>query len=378
MQASNAEQDSLTRLAGVDAGGHPVLSVYVDLDPRQYGTPDARTAQLDALAAAARREAREAGIEDSGLAHDIERVHSILDDDPELVHGAHGLAVFSAAAAGLFETVQLAVPVGPLAAVDMIPWLEPLVAVAVPGRFGVAVVGRGEARLLVGNSQTLSEFAAIDDDLHKRHAQGGWSQKRYQRGIEEQVAAHVRHAADLLFRAHERRPFDGVVLVAAAELLPQVESSLHADLKARLTGTVDANLEHAPVDEVLEAVTPLIAGHAQRHQRELLDRFEQSLGKGGRAAAGLDEVLGTLAEERVDTLLIASGAKLSAMKCDSCGRLTTAAVEACPVDGGALFEVDAAEHAVESAERQSATVVLIEDDAAELDSHGSIAALLRW
>jgi hypothetical protein len=57
-------------------------------------------------------------------------------------------------------------------------------------------VSRRAERLFRGGPHGLSKFAAIEDEVHRRHAQDGWSQARFQRGIEEQVAAHVRRVAD--------------------------------------------------------------------------------------------------------------------------------------------------------------------------------------
>jgi predicted RNase H-like nuclease (RuvC/YqgF family) len=67
-------------------------------------------------------------------------------------------------------------------------------------------VSRRAARLLRGGPGGLSEFATVTGELHRRHSQGGWSQARFKRGIEEQVAVHLRGETDRLLRAHLRRP----------------------------------------------------------------------------------------------------------------------------------------------------------------------------
>ena len=38
----------------------------------------------------------------------------------------------------------------------------------------------------------VREVASIVDDVHRWHDQGGWSQARYQRGIDKEVADHLR------------------------------------------------------------------------------------------------------------------------------------------------------------------------------------------
>ena len=190
--------ETLERLSRLDPQGHPVLTVYVDLDPSRFPTPTARDAELRALLDQAQREAGK---------RDVDRIRAWLRGAPTVTRGANGLAIFSSVEADILEAVRLPSVVEPMTVVDMVPWLEPLAAMISPGDWGVAVVSRRAARLFRGGPHGLSEFAAIEDEVHRRHAQGGWSQARFQRGIEEQVAAHARGVAKRLLRAHRRRLF---------------------------------------------------------------------------------------------------------------------------------------------------------------------------
>jgi peptide chain release factor subunit 1 len=369
MPSETFASQTLGRIAPLDPHGRPVLSIYLDLDPTRFPTPATRDAEVGALL----DEARHQDADD-----DADRVEALLRAQPTIVRGARGLAIFSSVAAGILEAVQLPAPVEPLAVVDTVPWLEPLAAMVTPGDWAVAVVSRTGARLFRGGVGELTEFAACEDEVHGRHAQGGWSQARFQRGVEEEVAAHVRTVAGRLLRAHRRRPFQHLVIVASGELLPVIERNLHSELIDVLSGTVDSDLEHASVDDIALAVAWVIAQAERDGERALIARLEQALGTGGPAAAGLDEVLSTLEQQRVKTLLVPERSSLGAGLCPICGRLSTADDGRCPLDGGIVAEVDAVEHAVEEAARQSAQVVLVRDELDWLSEHGGIAALLRW
>jgi len=368
--------DTLERLSGLEPNGHPVLSVYVDLDPSRFPTPAARAAQLGSLLGEAQHDAADKALD--GVRTDVKRIQLMLQSDPTLTRGAHALAIFACAEAGILDTIRLPTAVEPMAAVDAVPWLEPLAGIMSPGGWGVAVVSRRDARLLRGGRSGMTQFAAIRDELHRRHAQGGWSQARYQRGIEEQVAWHASGVVDRLVRAHRRAPFEHLVIIASDELRPVVEGRLHRDLKEVLAGTVNSDLVHATVEEIARAAEPLIEGVERDRERALVAELEHGLRTGGAAAAGLDEVLATLEQLRVDTLLIPERSELSASLCTQCGRLSTADDGHCPLDGAALTEVDAVEHAVEEAGRQSIEVVVMRHEAAWLSSHGQFAARLRW
>jgi peptide chain release factor subunit 1 len=361
--------EQLGRLARLKTGGHPILSMYVDLDPTRFPTPTARGDELGSLLDQARREAGES---------EAGRVAVWLRANPAIGRGAHGLAIFSSLEADIFEVVRLPEPVEPLAVVDSIPWLEPLAAMISPGDWGVAVISRRAARLFRGGPNDLSEFATIDDELHRRHAQGGWSQARFQRGIEEQVAAHVRRVSERLLRAHLRRPLEHLVVVCSDELRPVVEHSLHGELTEMLAGMIDADLEHATGTQIAERVAPVIERAERERERDLIDRLEQALGTAGAAAAGLDDVLSALEQERVDTLLVPEHGNLTAGLCPTCGRLSTDGGRKCPLDGASLADVDAVEHAVEEATRTSARVLVSRHQPQWLHDHGEIAALLRF
>lgn len=361
--------DTLERIARLTTGGHPVLSVYVDLDPARFPTPAERETQLAALLGRARRERAGA---------DADRVQALLEGDRETMREAGALAIFSSAEADVLEAVHLPGPVEPLAVVDSVPHLEPIAAMASPGEWCVAVVCRTTGRVLRGGCAGLEEVASVADEVHRQHSQGGWSQSRFSRGIDEQVHWHVERVAERLLREHEHRAFDHLVIVAGPEVRPLVEQELHGALRAVLAGTVDVDMQTASVREIERAVAPLMEDAAHARERRLLDRLDHGLGTGDRAAAGLDAVLEMLAQERVGCLLVAEGARLRAMRCPACGRLRAAGTTTCPDDGNALAEVDGTEHVIDAAAARSVEVAVVRREAGRLDPHGGIAALLRW
>ena len=364
---ATATAGALERLSRIESEGHPVLSVYFDLDPSRFPTPSARDTELSALlSGAGRRDA------------DAQRVRDAVAAQPELALGAQAVAIFSCAAAGVLEIVALPEPVEPLIVVDTVPWLEPLAAMITAGDWGVAVVSRRGARLFRGGREGLVEFATIQDELHRRHAQGGWSQARFQRGIEQQVAEHVGHTDELLLRAHQRRPFSQLVIVASAELSPVVQAGLHRDLRDRLVGVIEHDLEHATAEEIERAIAPLLDDAERERERALISRLDQALGTGGAAVAGLEEVLTMFEEERVQTLLLADRASLTAGLCSRCGRLFASDEGRCKLDGASLASVDATEHIVALAAQRSAEIVVIRHESDALRAHGQVAALLRW
>jgi len=268
---------TLRRLNQLSSDGNPVLSVYLDLTAARCPTPSARDAELEALIADAGRHAEQA---------DMERLREMLHSMVDFAYGARGLAMFSSAGGSASEAVPLPGPVEPMAVVDTAPWLEPLAAMFTSGDWGVAVVGRRAARLLRGGPRTLVEFATFDDEPHRAPAEGGFGRRRARRRheIERQDGEHAQRLAGRLLRAHRRRAFEHLVVISASELWPAIEAALHGDLRDRLAGLVELDLEHAPAREIVHAVAPVVE-QVKRDGTARSRRAPEALPAGGSAVA---------------------------------------------------------------------------------------------
>jgi peptide chain release factor subunit 1 len=381
MQASDLTPATLRRLARLPTGGHRVLSLYLDLDPSEVPVPRDRQIQLDALLDEAERR-----ISDASLAHDervalradIEGLRGLFSSNDLAAKGAHGLAVFRCAAAGIGETLRLARPVQPAVALEHIPWLEPLAALLEPDGWAVLLASRRTVRIFRGGRDVFVEVASSQEDVHRWHKQGGWSQARYRRSIEEDVKKHLKHASDLLAETHRRTPVAHLILAAQEEVRGELERLLPEELRERMAGYLDLDVERTSAQEIQRLAAAIIDAVEERRERAELDRLDAALGTAGRAAAGLDEVVGTLNEQRVALLLLGDGGEVAGAVCPRCGWLASGE-GTCPVDGEPLEPTkDLREHAVERALAQSAEVLVLRCHGAELESRGAIAALLRY
>jgi peptide chain release factor subunit 1 len=351
VELRQVDRDALRRLGRMGGEGRHVLSVF--LSPELPLVPRARVrgavldSELNEVGHRLRQEVGEGPARkalDSCLARVGERLENAVVTDRE----ARAVAVFceepgEIEAFGLSRAPDFAVA----GAFRERAAIEPLVE-ALPGpAWGVALVSRKHGRIFRGTEAGLAELSDVDDEVHRRHAQGGWSQARYQRGVEKETKDHVEHVCERLFALHRRRPFDRLALGGPAEILPLVEAKLHPYLRERLAGHVAVDVERAGAEEVLEQMRGLIVAERRRRESEAIARLEEGLGTGDGAVAGLADVLAALGDRRVGTLLVHSG----------------------PLDEGV-------ERAVEAAVAQSAEVLVVGDGV--LDRFGEIAALLRY
>ena len=382
MQANDITRERLRRLAGIRAGEAKVLSLFLNLDPRDFATAPARSTEVRSVLDRAARLIRE----DEGLAStaraslraDLERVQAELGGGGLDARGAHGLAVFASSAADLFEVLRLSEPVDHEPVIADAPFIEPLSAIGAPERWCVLLVNRRLARLFCGPGTALEEVELIEDELRRRHEQGGWSQANYQRSIDKDVSDHLRHAAKVAF-AHLQHDLPvGILVGAPHELAGDFEGHLHPYLRERLAGRLDIDVEHTSADDVRRAAQPSIEQAARAREDEALARMAEAFGAAsGRAASGLPAVLAAVHEQRVETLLVEAGFAAPGVVCPTCDWLGTEEA-ACPADGSATERLDdLVEAAVERSLTQAADVRVLRDRA-ELASHGHIAAVLRF
>jgi peptide subunit release factor 1 (eRF1) len=195
------------------------------------------------------------------------------------------------------------------------------------------------------------------------------------------VQDHLRNVAAAAFLRFKRAPFDNLLLGGPQEAVTDFESKLHAYLQQRVAGRVDVDVENTSADEVHRAAGVKIEEHERARERGALDRLSEGLSKGARAAAGLEDVLAALNERRVEILLLGPGFQAAGCTCPQCGWVGPMDGGACPADGTPVECRDSVvESAVELAMVQSADVLVLrdEDQQRELQSHGQIAALLRF
>jgi len=375
--------ETLQRLARLRAENPIVLSVYLNLDPERFATAPARASAVRSLIDEAHKkvESHAESLEHEPrlqLRADLEGVAEHLEAGG-YEEGARAHAVFSCQSLDLFEALSLPEPVENLVRVDETPFIAPLALTGPPGRWCVALVNRRVARILRGSADTLVEVVSFGDNVHGQHSQGGWSQARYQRSVERDVDDHIRRTAEVLLVQHRRRPFGGLLIAAPEELHGRLEVALHPYVHEQFEGFIDLDVENSSPEQARAEAAKAIEERDARLVRERLERLRSEIGSGGRAAAGADDVLRSLYERRVGTLLFEPNRRIEGALCPNCGlmRAGDGHEKDCPADGTPLeHRDDLLEPAVHAAVVQDAEVLAVEEP--DLGPLGGIAALLRF
>ncbi|MCW3012685.1 MAG: hypothetical protein JWO90_3089 [Solirubrobacterales bacterium] len=357
---NDVSQDRLRQLAAHRNGA--VLSLFLDLDPSKVPTAPARQSAVDNLMHEARR-----AVEGGGLEHDalvrmrsaLTEIESRLEPTAIPVEGARALAIFAPGPDGPVDILRLPQPIPNRVVLDVSAHVEPLLRLGDRARWCVALVDRSRAMFHIGNEDGMPLDGTLDDDTKGQHQQGGWSQSRYQRSVDNEAQAHLEHVADALCVGLREGRFDRLVLAGQQAIRSDLEAKLDNEVKERFHGWVDLDLSSADAEAVRAAAQPVIVKARREHEQEVLARLAQGVGTpGGHGVGGLRTTLGALSERRVETLVVDPTLRSPGSRCPSCGLLGLHLAE-CPADGTEMQQLDnVIEAAVALAYEQAAQVVL--------------------
>jgi peptide subunit release factor 1 (eRF1) len=187
--------------------------------------------------------------------------------------------------------------------------------------------------------------------------------------------------AEALLRLHRTRRFEHLVLSGPEEVVAELERHLHDYLRRRVVDRANASTT-ARAGEVLDHALALEEAMERAREEETVGRLiAESVGKAGRAVAGLDRTLEALGAGRADTLIVSLGMEAEGVRCAACGHLAGGGAR-CPMCGSKTErEPDLVEEAVEAALRRGCrveTVPATTPGADRLEALGGMGALLRF
>ena len=373
--------ETLRQLAAFKAEKGCTISLHLKLDPREAPTAGDVDTRMNSLLSEA--EKSEAASRDGlsheqkiGLKADFDRIRTWFEHEFER-DGVQGLAVFAAGLDGLWRPLPLSEPVPDGWRVARQLYLAPLVPLVRRGEGAlVAAVGREKGEVYSLRDGRLIPLADHTEEQPSQHDQGGWSQARYGRHIENLVLWHLKDVAEEVDSHVRRLHAPPVVVVAAEEARARFTELLSQESRAALAGWATAEA-HASPAELLETVSPVLEQSLAKQETEVLARWQEEAGRGGRASSGWAETLEAASDARVELLLYQEGADHEAWTCPRCGRAQTEG-GACPLDGTELEHTsDGLDVAVHHTLAHGGTPVAV-SHTRDLDPVGGIGAILRF
>jgi peptide subunit release factor 1 (eRF1) len=377
----------LDRLAAFQPAPYPVVSLYLNTQPGQTGRDQFHTFVRKEFAARART--YPAGSpERESLDKDFERISRFLENDVD--PAANGVAVFACSAGELFEAVQISAPIDEhwLYIGDQ-PHLYPLARIeSLHPACAIVLADTNAARIMVFAVGEVVSEEAITGVKTKRNSQGGWSQARYQRRVENFHLHHIKEVIDALERIVQREDIDEIIVAGDEVVLPLLREQMPKHLQQKVVEHVRMNV-NSPVDQLITSSLDALKRAHTEDEREKVEAAVGGFRSGGLGVVGPEDTLEALVKGQVDELLISSqlrslqpvGARAASTAADSLGAVLSEPVLE-PIAAGEPADADAgmvrlADELVTRATQTSAKITFVED-AALLADHGGVAATLRF
>jgi peptide subunit release factor 1 (eRF1) len=292
-----------------------------------------------------------------------------------------GLAVFLSD--GLWQTFDLPVPVPnqlSLGRPDVAPLLWLLDEYK---RYGIVQVDHREARLLtayLGRPEQRGGFGMLLDTSHwhRKDLVSASAGDEYERRVAEYVRAFWRTVADAVVSWADAAHLQRLVLGGDDEAVSAVQSLLPANLVERIAGTLSLPFAESET-QVLERARPVAEAFERRQEATLVGEIVTTALKGGRAALGVEDVLGALQRGQVMTVAAAWPVNGTVWRCAGCGITLAEDAGRCPSCGGPLAAEPLEVLLPVMARRTDATLELVYGAAADqLAEHGRLGAALRY
>jgi peptide chain release factor subunit 1 len=382
--ASTITWDDVRTLGQVQTRAGCAISLYLDLDPSVTPTAGDVATRVNSLldeAAKSPDATRDDLSHDArqALRTDFDRIRQFFDQ--EFVRdGARGAAVFCGSLDGLWATRALVASVEDAVHVDRQLLVAPLAGLVGRGdRALIVAAGREQGRFYGLRDGRIEELADLSDRQPRRHDQGGWSQARMQRHVDELASEHLREVAEEVDKRVRAVHGDvSLVIFAPEESRAELAGLLSQEAQGALAGWAHAEA-HAGPPELLELALPVLEAARKRQAEELLERWREEAGRGARATTGWAATLEAASDGRVETLLVGAGSAREAWRCPECGRASATEGE-CALDGTPMERVDTGlDLAVRRTVLQGGTVIVLDpDETPDLGPADGIGALLRF
>lgn len=296
--------DVLQRLANAEPSTDaPYLTVELNwqLDGANPNKRPARQFVNDSVVARL-SEFEERTFAHTSLSADLDLIGESLDGGIDPV--TQGVVIVACSAQGIYEVVQLGVPVENRVTFGPIPALGAMARVLDDQRrFALLAADQREAILLLVSQSRVDHRVDVSGTEHPGKHQVGWSESRYQRSSEERLDAFAKVIADETRRLMDEQKIDSLVLAGDDSIVSELMSAFHQTVQDRIVGKIRREM-HEAESALVDAALPVVEQAEREQEMAQVTTLRDAVAAGGRGAAGPVDVITALQAGQVQTLLL--------------------------------------------------------------------------
>lgn len=350
---------------------HPVLSVYLNVDP-STGPLEVHKRELRSM------------LKGIDLSDDIEAIERYFQHEYD--GSGRSIAVFSCSPEKYFRAYPLAVPVRSRARIENNPYVKPLADILdAYGGYGVVLVDKQGARMFYFHlGQLLEQEGTFGEEVrHSKRGAGssGIGRKGGASGIQpdpqEITERNFRETASFATGFFAEKNVRRILIGGTEDNIAHFRSELPKSWQSLIVGSFPMSMT-ASKDEVMARAMQIGEEAERKREHQLVKSIKTGASKGKGGVMHLDETLSAVHDGRVQTLLIRDGFHAPGYICEGCNFLTAREIETCPFCGKKFIQIpDAVEMAVHQVMKLGGDVEVVHDDPIT-EEIGNIGALLRY
>jgi peptide chain release factor subunit 1 len=356
----------LRQLVEFESPTHPVLSVYLDVDPQQRSVEQYRLALRSLLSQA-----------DKAAPEDLKRVQNFVEMGYN--RQSRGLVMFSCVAENFWWAQSLQVPVTDSVFVSFRAYVRQLARLLdTYERHGVIHVDMEGARLHRFNMGVLEAVEGHFGETIKQHRAGGWSAQRYQRHEMEQAKHTLQDAAELAEDFYRQADTRRLILAGTDKNVATFKGLLSHRLRSMVVGQISVKANASP-SEIGEKALEIAQQAEAAEEQAMTERvITQARSKGGNAVLGLAETLTAVQTGRAQHVVVLADYVQPAYRFVESGLILLDLDEQSELHSGRLQPLpDAVDSVIRRALVQGIGVSIL-DQHAGLAENGKIGALTRY
>ena len=364
----------LQTLATMESQYPHVLSVYLRC---RDGGRDRRKENLILLKNRAAEIERVLGDDKRGLEFlrkGVEQVELIRSQD--LNNNVIGLALFLQGDK-VIERFETSIPFEDEVAYRRFPFISQLAYIGEEFEpYAVVHLDSRNARIFEIALGELVDSSDIKNEVHRRIHRGGWSQMRFQRGIEGEKHAHIQEVADTLADLVSKHRYKRVVVIGPDKSRSILRDCLTSDVARRIIAgeRVDSR---AADHELLQTAVDFFRGAEDVEENTKVDRVIREIHSSTMGVSGLEDTLTYLARGQAYEVLLPADLKVQGSQCNSCGMIFKEHSSTCyACESTDIAGVDLKEVVTRTAVKFGTKLEFIKDPAFKTKLGGA-AALLR-
>ncbi len=353
------------QLVEYESHEHPVLSVYLNVDPQQ------RTVEQYKLAL---RNLLDGGKDASP--EDVKRVQNYVEMGYN--RQSRGLVMFSCMAGDFWWAQGLQTPVADSAVISFRPYVRQLATLMdTYVRYGIVHVDQEITRLYLFHLGHLEAAEGYMGEEIKPHRSGGWAAQRYQRREAGYARQNMQDAAEMAEDFFRQTATHHLILAGTDKNVAAFRELFSHRLRGMVVGQISAKATATPA-ELREKALEIVNSVATAEANTLVEQVFALTQTGGNAVLGLTETLTAVQNGRAAHVVVLNDYVQSAYRFVDSGHILLDLNEQSDLQSGRVQPLpDAVESVIRRAMLQGIGVTILNGHAG-LAKAGKIGALTRY